>query len=339
MRFYCTIFDKNYLLQGVTLFNSLNFSSRKFRFYALCMDSEAYELLVKINLEDLIPVKLEDVFTQELREIRSRTTKGQFCWVLQPVFCQFVLENFEANMVIYLEADSLFFSDPEAILEELGDGSVSIVPHNFSSDYDNSATAGKFCVQFNAFRNDDNAKKVLNYWKSECFKYSKEDLLSYPGQTCLDEWPSFNGVKVIKNIGAGVAPWNMRKFVFSFKGSTIEVDDKPIVFFHYHSFGFYPDGDVELGLYPVPKSIVNSAYNIYVKKLNQAEKLILACDDQFLYRRFYAPKKGLKALFTSEWRSVVYQYYKYAKRIMKGTYNIYTQDYFKNLPNGNFDKH
>jgi hypothetical protein len=339
MRFYCTIFDKNYLLQGVTLFNSLKLSSRKFRFYALCMDSEAYELLIKMNLEDFIPVKLDDVLTQELTEVQSHTTKGQFCWVLQPVFCQFILENFEADMVIYLEADSLFFSDPEAILEELGDGSVSIVPHNFSSDYDNSEAAGKFCVQFNAFKNDDNAKAVLKYWKSECFKYSKDNLLSYPGQTCLDEWPGFKGVKIIENIGAGVAPWNMRKFNFSFRGPVLEVDNTPIIFFHYHAFGFYPDGDIELGLYPVPKPIVNSAYNIYVKKLNEAEKLILACDNQFLYRRVYASKKELKALFSSDWRSVVHQYYKHAKRVIKGIYNIYSQDYFKNLRNGILEKH
>ncbi len=47
MRNYCTVFDKNYLVQGVALYRSLLHHADEFTLYALCMDGEACELPAK----------------------------------------------------------------------------------------------------------------------------------------------------------------------------------------------------------------------------------------------------------------------------------------------------
>jgi len=56
---------------------------------------------------------------------------------------------------------------------------------------------------------------VLEYWRRNCFEYSKDRPTAYPGQTCLNDWPErFESVRVITHKGAGVAPWNIEGMLF-----------------------------------------------------------------------------------------------------------------------------
>ena len=96
-RTYCTIFDKNYLYQGVALYQSLKSHTDGFNLYALCMDETAYSLIKSMDLKGLIAVHVEDILTATLERVQGRTTKGQFCWVCQPIICQHVLANFNEN--------------------------------------------------------------------------------------------------------------------------------------------------------------------------------------------------------------------------------------------------
>jgi hypothetical protein len=326
MRYYCTIFDKNYLFQGVTVFRSLKFSSKEYKFYPLCMDNESYDLLQKMNMEHMFPVKLDDIMTEELAEVQKRTTKGQFCWVCQPIICQYILDEFKAEIVIYLEADSLFYDDPEILLQELGEDSVSLVPHNYSPGFDNTETAGEFCVQFNAFRNDELSAKVLNYWKENCFKYSKQHLTLYPGQICLNNWTGlFKGVKSLSNPGAGVAPWNINRYSVSVKNNQLCVDNSPIVFYHFHQYGRYQDGDHELGSYPFSKEVIKLIYGKYITELQATEDMVHQVDPQFNFRRVYqketsASLSDIKRLFSA--------YLTILKRKIKKRYNVFSPGYF-----------
>src|SRR5258706_15413207 len=120
MRAYCTIFDKNYLYQGVALYNSLKRCTSDFILYALCMDSTSYRMMKKLGFPSLVPISIEYLVTAEISEVRDRTTHGQFCWVCQPLIIEFILDRHDHDMVTYLEADSWFFSDPEVLFRELG---------------------------------------------------------------------------------------------------------------------------------------------------------------------------------------------------------------------------
>jgi hypothetical protein len=332
MRHYCAVFDKNYLFQGVTVFRSLKFSSKEFKFYPLCMDGESYDLLTKMNLPGMVPVKLDDIMTDELVAVQNRTTKGQFCWVCQPIICQYILDKFDAEIVIYLEADSLFFSDPEAILEELGNDSISLVPHNFTPEFDNTAVAGENCVQFNAFKNDERSRDVLNYWKQNCFAYSRERLEYYPGQTCLNEWPKlFEGVKSITNIGAGVAPWNVSSYKVTNKKGQVCVNDTPVIFYHYHQYGRYQDGTHELGSYPYSKETIKFIYGKYVNELKVTVDLVHKTDPGFNFVRVYPKNTSLKALLSSNIKVVFNAYLTVIKRKIRNRYNVFSTPYFDNI--------
>ena len=257
MRSYCTVFDKNYLVQAVALYRSLLDHAGDFSLYALCMDNEAYEFLAKASLPSLVPIEVSDLLTPDVVKVKDRTTHGQFCWVCQPLVCSHVLDNFGVSMVTYLEADSLFFSSPEPLFDELHNCSASLVSHRFPANKDQSAVSGKYCVQFNAFRNDEFGRAVLAYWKQCCFRYMDSKPHSYPGQTTLDNWTTkFPHAKEISHLGAGVAPWNVMQYRLEKSDTGITVDGIPIVFYHYHQYLRYEDGSHELGTYPLSDAII-----------------------------------------------------------------------------------
>jgi len=334
MRTYCTIFDKNYLYQGVALYNSLKRCARDFKLYTLCMDATSYSMMIEMKSASLVPISVEDLITPEALAVRNRTTHGQFCWVCQPLVCEFVLNNFGHDMVTYLEADSLFFSDPEILLQELGEGSVSLVPHNYSPAFDHTFTSGRFCVQFNAFRNNREARAVLEYWKSNCYKYTREKPRFLPGQTCLDDWPErFDGVRVIQHLGAGVAPWNIQRFSCEVRNSVPYVDGVPIVFYHYHQYGRYENGSHELGSYPLPSHVINSIYKTYVNALDAAEKTVRTIDPTFAYRKWYKNNKTFSELIKSATLGNINEdvkgYLRVWRRKIRGTYNIFPDEFFR----------
>jgi hypothetical protein len=328
-RTYCTLFDKNYLFQGVALHDSLAAHTKDFTLYALAMDEEAYVMLGKLGRPSLVAVRLDDLLTDQVRAVRARTTHGQFCWVNQPLICQHILDRHGADMVTYLESDSLFFSDPEVLFEELGQESVSLVPHNFSSEFDNTETAGRFCVQFNAFRNDGRARAVLADWRAACFRYDQAAPGLYPGQTCLDDWPAkFPGVKVIEHRGAGVAPWNVRGYRLDRAGPTPRVDGVPVVFYHYHQYGRLASGAHELGNYPMTNDAIGLFYLPYVNALRAAERAVQAVDPSFKWRRVHADSNTLQEVLAAPSRTRVASWLQATKRRLRGRFNVYADNYF-----------
>jgi hypothetical protein len=330
VRAFTTIFDKNYLYQGVALYNSLNRHADEFVLYTLCMDEIAYEMMMKMKSSNLVPISIAELITPEVSVVRQNTTHGQFCWVCQPLICEFLLDNFDHDMVTYLEADSLFFSNPEILFSELGGGSVSLVPHNYSPAFDQTATSGKFCVQFNAFKRNNEARKILEYWRQACFKYNKNNLSFAPGQLCLDEWPErFKGAKVIQHPGAGVAPWNIQRYRFDIINAVPHVDGVPVVFYHYHQYGRYENGSHELGHYPLSTQVINFFYRVYVNEIAAAERMVKSIDETFDYRKIYKyPITFMDVLKLPTWQNV-YNYLRICKRRILGRHNVISDKYFQ----------
>jgi hypothetical protein len=330
VRTYCTLFDKNYLYQAVALYRSLVRHAGEFRLYALCMDATAYDLLRRMAAPGLIPVSVEELLTTEVAAVRARTTHGQFCWVCQPLICRFILDTQGCDMVTYLEADSLFFADPEILFQELGDASVSLVPHNYSPGRDNTAAAGRFCVQFNAFRADGAAAAVLAYWRRNCFQYSKEKPTVYPGQTCLNDWPErFESVRVITHKGAGVAPWNIEGMRFELRNGAPYVDSVPVVFYHYHQYGRYHNGTHELGGYRLVAEVIEHLYAPYAAEIAAAEEAVQALDPTFNYRRSYDNPLTLGRVLRSPSPQRFVEYARDVRRRLRGTYNVLPADFYR----------
>jgi hypothetical protein len=293
------------------------------------MDDLSYDIIRRLDLQDVIPIQIEELPKPEINVAKAQMSHGQFCWTCQPIVCEFILNRFNVDMITYLEADSMFFADPEILFEELGDQSVSIVPHHYSPGYDQTSISGVYCVQFNAFRNDSSAREVLHYWKSKCFEYSKDALLFYPGQLCINEWPSlFKSVKVIDNPGAGVAVWNIQHRTLSIRNNIPFVDETPIVFYHYHQFRFYSNEFLDLSLYPLAKSAFNTVYISYIKNILKAKALVQSIDAEFHVKMNLRKLITTNVLLSSLRMDDFLQFLRLFKRRIKKIHNIYREDFF-----------
>jgi len=328
MRTYCTVFDKYYLYQGCSLYNSLTKVTTDFTLHALCLDDISYETILKLGNSNFVPISISEIMSDDVVGLRARTTYPQFCWACQPLVCELVLDRLQADMVTYLEADSLFFSDPEVLFEEMGDKSVTLAPHNFPADQDQSKTAGTYITHFNAFRNDECGRNVLNEWKSNCFLYDKDNPPSFrPGQLLMDEWPDkFDCVHVLQNIGAGVAPWNVESRTLKLVNDKLYFDEIAVVFYHFHKYARTVDGRHDLGDYKISINTISLVYQEYVKSIDLAKQQIKKVNDVFNYIRLVDSPMTISQLLFSFSVDNLLKYLRQVKLIWMGRYNVITNE-------------
>jgi hypothetical protein len=328
MRNYCTVFDKYYLYQGCALYNSLTKVTTDFILYALCLDELSYETILKLNNSNFVPIVLSEIMSEEVIKLRARTTYPQFCWACQPLVCELVLDKFKAEMVTYLEADSLFFSDPEVLFNEMGEKSVTLAPHNFPADQDQSKTAGTYITHFNAFRNDECGRNILNEWKRNCFLYDKDNPPSFrPGQLLMDEWPDkFDCVHVLQNIGAGVAPWNVESESLKLVNDKLYFNEIAVVFYHFHKYARTVDGRHDLGDYKISTNTIALVYQEYARSIDLAKQQVAKMNNTFDYIRLVDSPITLRRLLSSFSVNNLLKYLRLMKLIWMGRYNVITNE-------------
>ena len=53
-RFFCTLFDSNYLIKGLTMIKSLSEFCEDFEIYVLCLDGKTKHIIEKINISNIL---------------------------------------------------------------------------------------------------------------------------------------------------------------------------------------------------------------------------------------------------------------------------------------------
>lgn len=323
MHHYCTLFDKNYLIFGLALHSSLmRRHAGPFRLHMLAMDKTCEAALRALRLAHVEVVGLDEVLTPELAWVHERMSFGQICWTSQPLLCRHVLDRRGADAVTYLEADSYFFADPQLLFDEIGARSVSLVPHHYAPAYDQTATSGVFCVQFNLFRNDAPGRELLAAWEQACLQYDKRRSGYYPGQLCMDDWPSRSAaVCVVSHRGAGVGPWNVSRYRVGQRDGRPTVDDVPVVFFHFHELAFMDDGSFFLSSYELGANTIELIYRPYLDELTRLRRELRRAVPAFEHcKSFRSP--GLWLSLAALDRTRLRGYLKYLYLRTKGRRNI-----------------
>ena len=67
----------------------------------------------------------------------------------------------DINLITYLDADLLFYSSLEPIFKEIRNSSIAIIEHRFAKPYKNLEVNGRFCVEWNSFRRDEEGLRCL----------------------------------------------------------------------------------------------------------------------------------------------------------------------------------
>ena len=240
---FCTLFDMRYASRGLAMLESLeaNFAGEK-TITILAMDATTPLLLRAMGKPHWNVVAVEDLGDAELLEVRNSRPHREFCWTCAPALMAWMVERHDdRDVVIYVDADLCFFASPHLLLDELGDsGNILIHEHRYSPDRQHyESSSGRFNVGFVAFVVGDEARACVSRWRRQVLdKCVLDPDNGFCGdQGYLNEWPErYPGLRILRNIGGGVAPWNLLRYKVAGSVRRPVVDEVPVVFFHYHAF-------------------------------------------------------------------------------------------------------
>ena len=133
---FCTLFDSNYLDKGLVLYRSLLEQTKNFRMYVLAMDERCQTVLESLQDPLLVVIPLDEfVQKNNLVEIQRTRRRSEFCWTCTSFLIDYVLTCFDEPICTYIDADLCFYSDPQVLLDEMGEKTVQIVEHRFNPSF------------------------------------------------------------------------------------------------------------------------------------------------------------------------------------------------------------
>lgn len=217
------------------------------KIYVLCMDAQTKLILERLDLSYVICLNLAEVETEELLKAKADRGVAEYCWTLSSCFTWHVMQKYlEIDLLTYVDADLLFYSDVQPLFDEIGDASIAIIEHRFPERLKDREVNGRFCVEWDSFRRDEQGLACLSRWRNQCIDwcyYRLEDG-KMGDQKYLDEWPDrYSSCHILMHPGAGIAPWNYAQYRFEQdEAKNITVDDVPLIFYHFHQFQLLENG-------------------------------------------------------------------------------------------------
>ena len=227
---YCTYFDKNYLIQGLTFIHTLKIHNKDSFFYVLALDETTQLKLKELNLSYVEVINLNLLIKKFpiLNKEKKKRNIAEFYFLLTPYLVYFILRYKKKDHIIYVDADMIFFSDCNFIIRLLKKNDILASYHDIDKRYD---SVGKYNVGFLAFNKNDKVLKQLFIWMKQCLISTTIDK-SFKNIICGDQkyierWEAnkqikFSGIK-IKNFNIG--GWNIHKKKFSNKNVRLFCND------------------------------------------------------------------------------------------------------------------
>ena len=255
--------------------------------WILAMSDEAYNILQKMKLKDVTLIKLSDFEDKQLLAIKNTRAPVEYMWTLTPSLPLYIFKKNPAlKMISYIDADCFFYSNPKPLYDELGEKSILLIEHRYSSDRRAwEKTSGRFNVSLLIFRRDFNGLKALRWWRDRCIEwcYSRYENGKLGDQMYLNDWPSrFNSVHILQHKGGGMAPWNIRNYQISQKNSQLFIDEDPLIFYHFHALKIFSQYDFELSSgYNLSKQEESLVYKPYLEAIRRAIIRVNKIDKDF----------------------------------------------------------
>jgi len=280
---FCTYFDKNYLLRGLTLFRSLAKYLNDFKFFIICLDDYTYSLVIRLKIPQIFAIPLSEIeaYDPELKRVKATRKLIEYYFTLTPVIPLYIVEkNPELNMITYLDADLFFYNNPQPIYDAQGENSVLIIPHRFPQHLSYLENRGRYNVQFINYKNDEIGRACLQHYKQQCLEWCYDYLEDdrYADQKYLDAWPQqFPKVKVLEHKGAGLAPWNWMQYDINIDGklNKARVDGQELIFYHFHGLKLMSARLINHGLGDydafMPRSLLMFFYKNYINSLKETD--------------------------------------------------------------------
>jgi hypothetical protein len=185
--------------------------------------------------------------------------------------------------LVYLDADTFFFNDPEPLFERYRDSSMLLLEHRYPPELAVEHKYGRFNVGLIAFNRSEDRQRCLELWRNQCVAwcYDRVEGNQYADQGYLDQWPVlYDGVIAPMEKGVGLAPWNIRVHSFNVHNGQLLVDGEPVIHVHFSSIrritSHLYDSATHRYRFTMNDNIRRYVYLPYVRALAEAERLIRA---------------------------------------------------------------
>ena len=303
---FCTLFDSFYLDKGLALYRSLGNCSKDFKLYIFCFDDVSYRVLQDLKLQHVVAVHHTEIEDEELLRLKAERSKAEYCWTCTPVIIEHVLEKYGEACCTYIDADLYFFSDPQILFDEIeaSGANIIITEHRFKDSVSGRRLcrrSGKYCVEFNYFDRSENASKALAWWKGKCFEwcYHLYEPDRMGDQKYLEKFPQlFQGVHELKNLGGGVAPWNLGQYrlVKVKEGVPILAEKKtgnefPVVFYHFQNIRYISENTVNVSSGSHSRRTKDALYAPYLAQIEQSRRELEKYGVVFGVKKIYSSNR------------------------------------------------
>jgi hypothetical protein len=263
-RAYCTSFDRHYLARGITMIRSLIRHDPGAAIHVLALDDVCESVLRELLGPAIHVIGTEALQARhpELRALRERRSAWAFYATQKPVLGLLTMQSdLRPQSVVFIDADTWFFSGTAPLFAEIGGASIGLSPHRFPPENQHLLIYGTYNAGFIFWRADQTGRRCLEDWKRECFACCDEQTHPdgrFMNQGYLTHWPErYPGVHIIGHPGANLAPWNVDSHVLTNNGGNLLVDGRELVFYHYSGLmqdperrwcSIYPHAHHQLGL-------------------------------------------------------------------------------------------
>jgi len=330
---FCTLFDKNYMSRGLSMYQSLVASEPHFHLYIFAFDDTTATTLQTLQLDHVTVITLAAFEDEELLRVKPTRSRGEYCWTCTSSTIWYCLHTFNLANCTYVDADLFFYQSPRVLIDEMPtDKHVMITEHRYTSYYDQSTISGKYCVQFMYFDQHASSLQVLQHWRNQCLEwcYNRIEEGKFGDQKYLDTWTQhFSCVHELQHLGGGLAPWNIQQYQFQRNKThqligTTNASKKSFeaIFYHFHGFKFYDNGKFVYApnTYRINHSIEQLFYLPYITALQNAQALLSKTDPSFtphgsLSSKTYFKDKFLKGKFAYIKSNFIQRYWKNASSV------------------------
>ena len=281
---YSMIISQKRLIQGLTCYHSLESQGTDFIVWICCMDNVTYRILTNLKLKNAILFHVEDIENQELLSIKNERTLQEYCWTLKAPLCLHILNHYsEVDHIIYCDADMFFFARPNIILDEWWQYSVFLCPQRGTIELEN--VHGMYQAGLIGFKNDQNSKEILTWWKDKCLEYCKDvydvEMNRWGDQKYLNHIPDlFSNIKIMTQKGINTAPWNLilnHHSSITKTKSKIFIDQDELINFHFGSIEIINPNEFDLWKQEhveIDPSILEYIYIPYIEKIQNTCRVL-----------------------------------------------------------------
>ena len=239
---FCTIVSEEYLVKGLTLYDSLKNHGDNFHLWFCCVDDMSFAILSEMKLSNATILSVKEIESRKFQKVKQSRTLQEYCWTLKSQLCLYVLDSFrEVDRLVYSDADQYFFSNPKPLFDEWGTASMFMCSQRAAPEL--GSRYGYYQAGLLGFKQEENSRNILNWWKEKCLEwcFDKNDQTwnRWGDQKYLEHIPHlFENIKIIRNIGVNAAPWNLVMndlYTVYKKNKKTMLDDTELVTYHFGS--------------------------------------------------------------------------------------------------------